>query len=407
MIELNQNNIDIDAITVSEILRQKNQMENIGGEVTLIELLDKVPTAANVEYYTQIVLEKSTRRKLIKTSTNIVKTAYQEDEPIANVLDNAEKDILSVSEGRNKAGFIPISSVLRTAYESLEERAKNNGEVTGIATGYIGLDRMTSGLHADELIILAARPSVGKTAFVLNIAKNVAVNLNETVAIFSLEMGAESLVERIICSHASINAGHLKTGKLTPEEYTQYFVATGALSEAPIFIDDTPGIRVAEIRAKCRRLKQERNNLGLIVIDYLQLIEGNGKESRQQEVSEISRNLKKLAKELKVPVIALSQLSRGVEQRQDKRPIMSDIRESGSIEQDADIVAFLYRDDYYRQEPDENGHVPEVEPNSTIEVIIEKNRSGPRGTVELNFMKEFNKFTNLVPDGVEQNAPMA
>lgn len=407
MIELNQNNIDIDAITVSEILRQKNQMENIGGEVTLIELLDKVPTAANVEYYTQIVLEKSTRRKLIKTSTNIVKNAYQEDEPIANVLDNAEKDILSVSEGRNKAGFIPISSVLRTAYESLEERAKNNGEVTGIATGYIGLDRMTSGLHADELIILAARPSVGKTAFVLNIAKNVAVNLNETVAIFSLEMGAESLVERIICSHASINAGHLKTGKLTPEEYTQYFVATGALSEAPIFIDDTPGIRVAEIRAKCRRLKQERNNLGLIVIDYLQLIEGNGKESRQQEVSEISRNLKKLAKELKVPVIALSQLSRGVEQRQDKRPIMSDIRESGSIEQDADIVAFLYRDDYYRQEPDENGHVPEVEPNSTIEVIIEKNRSGPRGTVELNFMKEFNKFTNLVPDGVEQNAPMA
>ena len=407
MIELNQNNIDIDAITVSEILRQKNQMENIGGEVTLIELLDKVPTAANVEYYTQIVLEKSTRRKLIKTSTNIVKTAYQEDEPIANVLDTAEKDILSVSEGRNKAGFIPISSVLRTAYESLEERAKNNGEVTGIATGYIGLDRMTSGLHADELIILAARPSVGKTAFVLNIAKNVAVNLNETVAIFSLEMGAESLVERIICSHASINAGHLKTGKLTPEEYTQYFVATGALSEAPIFIDDTPGIRVAEIRAKCRRLKQERNNLGLIVIDYLQLIEGNGKESRQQEVSEISRNLKKLAKELKVPVIALSQLSRGVEQRQDKRPIMSDIRESGSIEQDADIVAFLYRDDYYRQEPDENGHVPEVEPNSTIEVIIEKNRSGPRGTVELNFMKEFNKFTNLVPDGIEQNAPMA
>ena len=407
MIELNQNNIDIDAITVSEILRQKNQMENIGGEVTLIELLDKVPTAANVEYYTQIVLEKSTRRKLIKTSTNIVKTAYQEDEPIANVLDNAEKDILSVSEGRNKAGFIPISTVLRTAYESLEERAKNNGEVTGIATGYIGLDRMTSGLHADELIILAARPSVGKTAFVLNIAKNVAVNLNETVAIFSLEMGAESLVERIICSHASINAGHLKTGKLTPEEYTQYFVATGALSEAPIFIDDTPGIRVAEIRAKCRRLKQERNNLGLVVIDYLQLIEGNGKESRQQEVSEISRNLKKLAKELKVPVIALSQLSRGVEQRQDKRPIMSDIRESGSIEQDADIVAFLYRDDYYRQEPDENGHVPEVEPNSTIEVIIEKNRSGPRGTVELNFMKEFNKFTNLVPDGVEQNAPMA
>ena len=407
MIELNQNSEAIDPITVSEKLRQKNQIENVGGEAGIIELLDKVPTAANVEFYTQIVLEKSTRRKLIKTSTNIVKNAYQEDETIANVLDTAERDILSVSEGRNKAGFSPIRDVLHDAYASLEERSKNNGEVTGIATGYIGLDRMTSGLHADELIILAARPSVGKTAFVLNIAKNVAVNLNETVAIFSLEMGAESLVERIICSHASINAGHLKTGKLTDEEYTQYFVATGVLAEAPIYIDDTPGIRVSEIRAKCRRLKQERNNLGLVVIDYLQLIEGNGKESRQQEVSEISRNLKKLAKELKVPVIALSQLSRGVEQRQDKRPIMSDIRESGSIEQDADIVAFLYRDDYYRQEPDENGHVPEVEPNSTIEVIIEKNRSGPRGTVELNFMKEFNKFTNLVPDEIEQRAPMA
>ena len=407
MIELNQNSEAIDPITVSEKLRQKNQIDNVGGEAGIIELLDKVPTAANVEFYTQIVLEKSTRRKLIKTSTNIVKNAYQEDETIANILDTAERDILSVSEGRNKAGFIPIRDVLHDAYESLEERSKNNGEVTGIATGYIGLDRMTSGLHADELIILAARPSVGKTAFVLNIAKNVAVNLNETVAIFSLEMGAESLVERIICSHASINAGHLKTGKLTDEEYTQYFVATGVLAEAPIYIDDTPGIRVSEIRAKCRRLKQERNNLGLVVIDYLQLIEGNGKESRQQEVSEISRNLKKLAKELKVPVIALSQLSRGVEQRQDKRPIMSDIRESGSIEQDADIVAFLYRDDYYRQEPDENGQVPEVEPNSTIEVIIEKNRSGPRGTVELNFMKEFNKFTNLVPDEIEQRAPMA
>ena len=407
MIELNQNSEAIDPITVSEKLRQKNQIDNVGGEAGIIELLDKVPTAANVEFYTQIVLEKSTRRKLIKTSTNIVKNAYQEDETIANVLDTAERDILSVSEGRNKAGFIPIRDVLHDAYESLEERSKNNGEVTGIATGYIGLDRMTSGLHADELIILAARPSVGKTAFVLNIAKNVAVNLNETVAIFSLEMGAESLVERIICSHASINAGHLKTGKLTDEEYTQYFVATGVLAEAPIYIDDTPGIRVSEIRAKCRRLKQERNNLGLVVIDYLQLIEGNGKESRQQEVSESSRNLKKVAKELKVPVIALSQLSRGVEQRQDKRPIMSDIRESGSIEQDADIVAFLYRDDYYRQEPDENGQVPEVEPNSTIEVIIEKNRSGPRGTVELNFMKEFNKFTNLVPDEIEQRAPMA
>ena len=387
MIELNQNSEAIDPITVSEKLRQKNQIDNVGGEAGIIELLDKVPTAANVEFYTQIVLEKSTRRKLIKTSTNIVKNAYQEDETIANVLDTAERDILSVSEGRNKAGFIPIRDVLHDAYESLEERSKNNGEVTGIATGYIGLDRMTSGLHAEELIILAARPSVGKTAFVLNIAKNVAVNLNETVAIFSLEMGAESLVERIICSHASINAGHLKTGKLTDEEYTQYFVATGVLAEAPIYIDDTPGIRVSEIRAKCRRLKQERNNLGLVVIDYLQLIEGNGKESRQQEVSEISRNLKLIAREFNVPVIALSQLSRSVESRPDKRPVLSDLRESGSLEQDADIVIFLYRDKYY----DENS-----EKGDNAEVLIRKHRNGSVGTVELQFVGEFTQFRDAV-----------
>ena len=405
MIELNQNSEAIDPITVSEKLRQKNQIDNVGGEAGIIELLDKVPTAANVEFYTQIVLEKSTRRKLIKTSTNIVKNAYQEDETIANVLDTAERDILSVSEGRNKAGFIPIRDVLHDAYESLEERSKNNGEVTGIATGYIGLDRMTSGLHADELIILAARPSVGKTAFVLNIAKNVATKTNETVAIFSLEMSAESLVNRMLCSEGSIDASNMRNGRLTEEELRSYFVASGTLSNAPIYIDDTPGIRVSEIRAKCRRLKQERNNLGLIVIDYLQLIEGNGRESRQQEVSEISRNLKKLAKELSVPVIALSQLSRGVEQRQDKRPVMSDIRESGSIEQDADIVAFLYRDDYYRQEPDEDGNVPEQESNNIIEVIIEKNRSGPRGTVELMFIKEYNKFTSIASKSLEASMP--
>ena len=265
---------------------------------------------------------------------------------------------------------------------------------------------MTSGLHQDELIILAARPSVGKTAFVLNIARNVAVKSEETVAIFSLEMGAESLVDRLLCAQGNINAGNLRKGNLTETELLSYQIASGELARAPIFIDDTPGIRVQEIRAKARRLKQERNNLGLIVIDYLQLIEGNGRESRQQEVSEISRNLKKLAKELKVPVIALSQLSRSVEQRQDKRPIMSDIRESGSIEPDADIVAFLYRDDYYRQESEEGAPPQEQNPNSIIEVIIEKNRSGPRGTVQLNFMKEFNKFTNFTPDGIEKDAPM-
>lgn len=404
MIELNNDSTPIDVLTVSEKLNQNKQLENAGGQLYLLELVEKVPTAANVEYYSKIVSEKSTLRKLIRTSTEIAKDAYGETDELAVVLDRAERGILEVSEKRNRAGFVDITSVLNEAYLSLEERMNNTGEITGIPTGYIDLDRMTSGLHSDELIILAARPSVGKTAFVLNIAKNVA-KTNETVAIFSLEMGAESLVNRMLCSEGSIDASNMRNGRLTEEELRSYFVASGTLSKAPIYIDDTPGIRVSEIRAKCRRLKQERNNLGLIVIDYLQLIEGNGRESRQQEVSEISRNLKKLAKELSVPVIALSQLSRGVEQRQDKRPVMSDIRESGSIEQDADIVAFLYRDDYYRQEPDEDGNVPEQESNNIIEVIIEKNRSGPRGTVELMFIKEYNKFTSIASDRLEAMMP--
>lgn len=407
MIALNEESTPIDVLTLSERLTQTKQIENVGGSLYLLELAEKVPTAANVEYYSKIVSEKSTLRKLIKTSTEIAKDAYGETDELAVVLDRAERNILEVSEKRNRAGFVDITSVLNEAYLSLEERMNNHGEITGIPTGYIELDRMTSGLHSDELIILAARPSVGKTAFVLNIAKNVATKSNETVAIFSLEMGAESLVNRMLCSEGSIDAGNMRNGRLTEDELRSYFVASGTLSRAPIYIDDTPGIRVSEIRAKCRRLKQERNNLGLIVIDYLQLIEGNGRESRQQEVSEISRNLKKLAKELSVPVIALSQLSRGVEQRQDKRPVMSDIRESGSIEQDADIVAFLYRDDYYRQEPDEDGNVPETESNNIIEVIIEKNRSGPRGTVELMFIKEYNKFTSIASDSLEASMPMA
>ena len=405
MVELNNDSSPIDIVSVAERLNQNKQLENAGGQLYLLELAEKVPTASNVEYYSKIVSEKSTLRKLIRTSTDIATDAYGETDEVAAVLDRAERSILEVSEKRNRAGFVDITKVLNEAYLSLEERMKNTGEITGIPTGYIDLDRMTSGLHSDELIILAARPSVGKTAFVLNIAKNVATKTNETVAIFSLEMSAESLVNRMLCSEGSIDASNMRNGRLTEEELRSYFVASGTLSNAPIYIDDTPGIRVSEIRAKCRRLKQERNNLGLIVIDYLQLIEGNGRESRQQEVSEISRNLKKLAKELSVPVIALSQLSRGVEQRQDKRPVMSDIRESGSIEQDADIVAFLYRDDYYRQEPDEDGNVPEQESNNIIEVIIEKNRSGPRGTVELMFIKEYNKFTSIASKSLEASMP--
>ncbi|MCQ9210440.1 replicative DNA helicase [Granulicatella seriolae] len=394
MMALNERGEAVDIVTTSNELSEKQQIENAGGQGYLIELAEKVPTAANVEYYAKIVSDKSTLRRLIRTSNEISKEAFTDGGDLASVLDRAERNILEVSEKRNRSGFVLIRDVLNQALESVEARAKSTGDITGIPTGYIELDRMTSGLHADELIILAARPSVGKTAFVLNIAQNVATKAEEVVAIFSLEMGAESLVNRMICSEGSIDAGRLRNGQLTDQEWESFFLAMGSLSKADIYIDDTPGIRVAEIRAKCRRLKQEKGRLGLIVIDYLQLIEGTGRESRQQEVSEISRNLKKLAKELSCPVIALSQLSRGVEQRQDKRPIMSDIRESGSIEQDADIVAFLYRDDYYRQE---EGEEPQ-EPNNVIEVIVEKNRSGPRGTVELIFTKEYNKFTSTVPD---------
>ena len=286
---------------------------------------------------------------------------------------------------------------MNSTIENIDQLAQNNEEITGLPTGYQGLDKMTAGFQAEELIILAARPAVGKTAFALNIAQNVGTKTDRSVAIFSLEMGAESLVNRMLCAEGSIEASHLRTGQLSEEEWSNLIVAMGSLSKANIFIDDTPGIKISEIRAKCRKLAQEKGNLGLILIDYLQLIEGNGKENRQQEVSDISRQLKKLAKELKVPVIALSQLSRGVEQRQDKRPVLSDIRESGSIEQDADIVAFLYRDDYYEREGGEDGDAPEPQNDNVIEVIIEKNRSGARGTVELLFIKEYNKFSSLSP----------
>lgn len=256
--------------------------------------------------------------------------------------------------------------------ETIDQLAQNNEEITGLPTGYAALDKMTAGLQKEELIILAARPAVGKTAFALNIAQNVGTKTDRSVAIFSLEMGAESLVNRMLCAEGSIEASHLRTGQLSEEEWRNLIVAMGSLSNANIYIDDTPGIKISEIRARCRKLAQEKGNLGLILIDYLQLIEGTGRENRQQEVSEISRQLKKLAKELKVPVIALSQLSRGVEQRQDKRPVLSDIRESGSIEQDADIVAFLYRDDYYRSEGDDDDEPEEQQNNNVIEVIIEK-----------------------------------
>lgn len=388
MLKLNDLGKAVDVITVTEELSRANQLENCGGVSYLMELANSVPTAANIEYYAKIVEEKSLLRKLIRTATDIAQDGFTREDEVDGLLSEAEKRILEVSNRSNGGAFQNIKDVLVTAYDNIEQSTNREGDVTGIPTGFADLDKMTAGFQRNDLIIVAARPSVGKTAFALNIAQNVATKTDENVAIFSLEMGAEQLVMRMLCAEGNINAQNLRTGQLTDDDWKKLTMAMGSLSNAGIFIDDSPGIRVGEMRAKCRRLKQE-HGLGMILIDYLQLIQGNGgkgSENRQQEVSEISRSLKALARELQVPVIALSQLSRGVEQRQDKRPMMSDIRESGSIEQDADIVAFLYRDDYYDKES-ENKNI--------IEIIIAKQRNGPVGTVQLAFAKEYSKFVNL------------
>ncbi|MBA9028060.1 MULTISPECIES: replicative DNA helicase [Bacillaceae] len=387
MLKLNDMGKAVDLVTVTEELAAVKILEEVGGVSYLSELAASVPTAANVEYYAKIVEEKSLLRRLIRTATNIAQEGYSREDEVESLLGEAEKSIMEVAQRKNSGAFQNIKDVLVRAYDNIEELTNRKGDVTGIPTGFDELDRMTAGFQRNDLIIVAARPSVGKTAFALNIAQNVATKTEENVAIFSLEMGAEQLVMRMLCAEGNINAQNLRTGALTDEDWRKLTMAMGSLSNAGIYIDDTPGVRIGEIRSKCRRLKQE-NGLGMIMIDYLQLIQGNGRsgENRQQEVSEISRSLKSLARELQVPVIALSQLSRGVEQRQDKRPMMSDIRESGSIEQDADIVAFLYRDDYYDKES-ENKNI--------IEIIIAKQRNGPVGTVSLAFVKEYNKFVNL------------
>jgi replicative DNA helicase len=387
MLKLSDQGKAVDLITVTEELAATNLLEDTGGVSYLSELAASVPTAANIEFYAKIVEEKSLLRRLIRTATGIVQDGYQREDEVDVLLGDAEKSIMEVASRKNVGSFHNIKDVLVRTYDNIEMMHNRVGDITGIATGFAELDKMTAGFQRNDLIIVGARPSVGKTAFALNIAQNVATKTGENVAIFSLEMGAEQLVMRMLCAEGNIDAQRLRTGSLTEEDWGKLTMAMGSLSNAGIFIDDTPGVRTQDIRSKCRRLKQE-HGLGMVVIDYLQLILGNGRsgENRQQEVSEISRSLKQLARELEVPVIALSQLSRGVEQRQDKRPMMSDIRESGSIEQDADIVAFLYRDDYYDKES-ENKNI--------IEIIIAKQRNGPTGTVSLAFVKEYNKFVNL------------
>lgn len=397
MTSLNDNDQPIDIISMKNELDREKETDNVGGMEYLTELAEAVPTAADAAYYAKLVHDKATIRRLIDTATKIAGKGYEDNEDLTTLLDEAERSILNVAESNKNGDLQNLSDLLSQSAAHIYQLSKQKTDVTGLTTGYPQLDKMTTGLHPDELIIIAARPAMGKTAFALNIAQNVAIKNNTAVAIFSLEMGAESLANRMLCAEGSINANHLRTGDLTEDEWSSLWMAMQSLNRAKIYIDDTPGIQVPEIRAKCRRLAKQTGNLGLVVIDYLQLIEGGNAENRQQEVSEISRQLKKLAKELQCPVIALSQLSRGVEQRQDKRPVLSDIRESGSIEQDADIVSFLYRDDYYDHDDDDQAPDPASdEPSlSETEVIIDKNRSGPRGTVKLLFNKTYNKFASI------------
>lgn len=395
MIALSDKGQPIDTLSVTEALSAKKELEDVGGISYITEIASAVPTAANIMHYAKIVEEKSLLRRLIRVATQIVEDGFTREDEVEALLSEAEKNMMEVSNRKNAGDFKHIKDVLVQTYDNIELLHTQQGEVTGIPTGFTDLDRVTAGFQRNDLIIVAARPSVGKTAFALNIAQNVATKTSENVAIFSLEMGADQLVTRILCAEGNIDAQVMRTGSLQAEDWGKLTMAMGSLSNAGIFIDDSSGIRVSELRSKCRRLQQE-HGLGMVIIDYLQLISGSGKpgENRQQEVSEISRSLKGLARELEIPVIALSQLSRGVEQRQDKRPMMSDLRESGSIEQDADIVAFLYREDYYDKE---------TENKDMIEIIIAKQRNGPTGTVTLAFAKEFNKFVNV--DWSEHQTP--
>lgn len=376
----------VDLVSVAEVLRRQGRLEQVGGITTIAEIARSVPSAANVEYYARLVSEKALLRRLIRATSSIMERGYEPGEEAHSLLEEAERLILDLSRQRVKEGFTVIRDVLLDTFEKIEYLYANKGNLTGVPTFFTELDRMTSGWQPSDLVIIAARPSMGKTAIVLNMAQNASVRAKVPVGIFSLEMSKEQLVQRMLCGEAMVDQQRVRTGELLDSDWPKLTRAVGPLSEAPIFIDDTVGISLAELRSKARRLKTE-HNLGMIVIDYLQLLSvGKKSESRQQEVAQISRSLKGIARELKVPVIALSQLNRGVEQRQDKRPIMSDLLESGAIEADADVISFIYRDEYYH---------PESEKKGIAELIIAKHRNGPVGTVELGFLKEFTKFVNL------------
>ncbi len=377
----------IDIITVKAELESMGKFEQVGGLEYLAELPEKVPTTANAEKYIKIVEEKSILRRLIKTANEIIELGYSPTEDVEDIMEGAEKKIFDIMQQKNQKSYTPIKDVLVESFTKLEELYNRKQHITGVPTGFSELDYKTAGLHGSDLILIAARPAMGKTAFALNIATNASVRAKVPVAVFSLEMSKDQLVNRILCSEAMVDSNKVRTGKLEENDWTKLAESIGPLSEAEIYIDDTPGISVTEIRAKCRKLKLEKN-IGMVVIDYLQLVQGSNKRngSREQEISEISRSLKILAKELNVPVIALSQLSRAAEQRPDHRPMLSDLRESGAIEQDADIVMFLYRDDYYNEDS---------EKKDIAEVIIAKHRGGSTGTVELLWLGSYTKFVNL------------
>ena len=379
----------IDIITLKSELSAMGKLDAIGGLEYIAELPEKVPTTSNVDRYIKIVEEKSMLRNLIKVANDIIDLGYGQTEEVEDILDEAEKKIFNVVQKKDQnTGFTPISDVLVESFTKLEELYNSKQAITGIPTGFNDLDKKTAGLHGSELVLVAARPAMGKSAFALNIGTYAATRAKVPVAIFNLEMSKDQLANRILCSEALVDSNHVRTGELSDDELAKLAEASGELSQAPIYICDTPGISVMEIRARCRKLKMEKN-IGLIIIDYLQLIQGSAKNAnnRVQEIAEISRSLKILAKELNVPVIALSQLSRAVESRDDHRPMLSDLRESGSIEQDADIVMFLYRDDYYNPEDSKKKNIAEV--------IIAKQRAGETGTVELAWVGQYTKFGNL------------
>jgi replicative DNA helicase len=385
IVELFDRGQPVDLITLPEKLKVRNTLEAVGGITYLTNLMSIVPSTHNVGHYAKIIEEKSLLRKLIRASNEIMGKSYEAREEVIGVLEMAEKSIFDISLNRSTQGFVHIKKILNTNFDKIEELYLNKGRITGVSTGFDDLDEILSGLQKSDLVLVAARPSMGKTSFILNMVQQAGIRDKVATAIFSLEMSKEQLTQRILCAEALIDSHRLRTGDITEDEWIKLARAMGPLSEAPIFVDDTPSISMSEMRAKCRKLKIE-HNLGLILIDYLQLMSGNGKyDSRQQEISDISRSLKGLAKELGIPIVACAQLSRAPEMRADHHPIMSDLRESGAIEQDADVIMFLYRDEYYH---------PDTEKKNIGEVIISKQRNGPTGTIELVWLGQFTKFAN-------------